>query len=115
MTAKKWIEISDAPGDLPESSGTSALSAHPGSSEMLRFRIHPGPEALDALLHARRSMLREGRTLGRTEGEPSLEDAVFSPEMILWEALPGQRSACVRTIAELEARVERALAELTRA
>jgi hypothetical protein len=114
MTPQKWIELSDSSAERPESSGTSALSANPESALMLRFRIQPGARALEALLHARRSMLREERTLGLAEGEPSLEDAVFSPETILWRALPGQEAACIRTIAELEARVERILAELPR-
>ena len=114
MTEQKWIEISESSGDLPGAFGSSALAIEADSPETLTFRIRPGAEALEALLHARRSMLREERTLGRVDGEPSLEDAVFSPEMILWQALPGQRSACVRAIADLEARVERALTEPAR-
>ncbi|MEP6769921.1 MAG: hypothetical protein ABJC61_14710 [Acidobacteriota bacterium] len=114
MTAQKWIELSESSTERPESTGTSALSADPESPLLLRFRIQPGAQALEALLHARRSMLREERTLGRADGEPSLEDAVFSPETILWQAVPGQEAACIRTIAELEARVERILSELTR-
>lgn len=113
MTAQKWIEMSETSG-IAEAFGSSALAPDDASRETLRFRIRPGAEALEALLHARRSMLREERTLGRGEGEPSLEDAVFSPEMIEWAVLPGQRSVCVRRIAELEARVERALAEPAR-
>lgn len=114
MTPQKWIEPSEPSAERPESSGTSALSADPKSPRLLQFRIQPGARVLEALLHARRSMLREERTLGLAEGEPSLEDAVFSPETILWQALPGQEPACLRTMAELDARVERILAELPR-
>ncbi len=114
MTTQKWIELSESSGELPEAAGSSALAVEAESPLTLTFRIRPGAEALDALLHARRSMLREERTLGRSEGEPSLEDAVFSPDTILWQALPGQRGACVRTISDLEARVERALTESAR-
>ncbi len=114
MTAQNWIELAESSADFPQASGSTALATDPETSEILSFRISPGVEALQALLHARRSMLREERTLGRGEGEPSLEDAVFSAEGIVWRVQPGQRAACVRTIAELEARIKRTLADAAR-
>jgi hypothetical protein len=76
---------------------------------MLRFRIHAGESALEALRHARRSMLREEWTLGRREGEPSLEDAVFTNDTIVWPVWPEQRDICLEKLAQLEARVVRTL------
>lgn len=75
--------------------------------EVLRFRIEAGEQELEALRHARRSMLREEWTLGRRDDEPSLEDATFSVDSIVWPVWPEQRARCLEKIAELEARVER--------
>ena len=54
-------------------------------------------------------MLREESTIGRGEGEPSLVDAIFSSDGIVWAVLPGQRQLCLDRIAALEERVARAL------
>ena len=75
--------------------------------EVLRFRIEAGEQELEALRHARRSMLREEWTLGRRDDEPSLEDATFSVDSIVWPVWPEHRARCFEKIAELEARVER--------
>ncbi|MEO8431860.1 MAG: hypothetical protein ABI592_10160 [Acidobacteriota bacterium] len=91
--------------------GSLALAEDPLAPVELRFRIRAAPDGLEALLHARRSMIREERTLGLREGEPSLEDAVFSTEGILWPARPDQTTLCLEKIALLEGRVERTLAE----
>ena len=107
--------------DSPGSDGTSALSPDPAGLIVLRFRIHAGEHGLEALRHARRSMLREEWTLGRRDGEPSLEEAVFTNGTIVWPAWPEHRAFCLEKLAELEARVERmledpaALRELSRA
>ncbi len=95
--------------DGPTTSGSSALMPDENGLLMLRFRIHAGESALEALRHARRSMLREEWTLGRREGEPSLEDAVFTNDTIVWPVWPEQRDICLEKLAQLEARVVRTL------
>ena len=68
------------------------------------------PRALDAICHARRSMLREEWTLGHDADEPLLQDALFSTGEIVWNVRPEQRSRCLQKLEELEARVRRRLA-----
>ncbi len=97
--------------DSPASDGTSALVPDPGGLIVLRFQIHAGENGLEALRHARRSMLREEWTLGRRDGEPSLEEAIFTTGSIVWPAWPEQHAICLEKIAELEARVERLLGD----
>ena len=90
-------------------SGSSALAPREDDAIVLRFRIHADTESFDALRAVRRSMLREESTLGRGEGEPSLVDAIFSSDGIVWAVLPSQTALCLARIAALEERVERAL------
>ena len=60
-------------------------------------------------------MLREEWTLGSREpGEPSLETAMFSAEEIRWTVPLSQRARCLERLAELEARADRTLRELSR-
>ena len=92
---------------VPSRIGSGAVPVAAPELEVLRFRIEAGEEELEALRHARRSMLREEWTLGRREDEPSLEDATFSLDSIVWPVWPEQRARCLEKIAELEARVER--------
>lgn len=81
----------------------------------LRFGLElSGPHVLDALLYARRSMLREEWTRGRDEDEPLLEEALFSPAEIVWEVRPEQKSWCLQKVQELQARAHRFLAERER-
>lgn len=68
--------------------------------------------AIDAIRHARRSMLREEWTLGRGPGEPSLEDAVFSPMGVVWVVPADQQSWCLKKVEDLAGRAERALEAL---
>ena len=96
------------------SSGTSALLPREEAVVLLRFRIHAEEDAFEALRIVRRSMLREESTLGRGEGEPSLADAVFSADAIVWAVLPEQRQMCLDRIAGLQERVARALASAVR-
>jgi hypothetical protein len=92
--------------------GSSALAPSDGDTVTLRFRITaPDGEALEALRHARRSLLREEWTLGLDSEEPSLEQAVFSTTDVVWTVRPSQREWCLRKLAELTARARRALAE----
>jgi hypothetical protein len=41
-------------------------------------------------------------------GEPSLENAMFSPGEITWEILPEQRARCLEKLEELVSRARRA-------
>lgn len=94
------------------SRGSSAATAPAPGLEILRFRINASEPELEALRHARRSMLREEWTLGLREDEPSLEDATFSIDAIVWPVWPEQRERCLEKIAELESRVEREYLEI---
>jgi hypothetical protein len=104
-------EISAADAAAP-----SRDSAAPDLSELpvaLRFRfVSDGDRALEALRYARRAMLREEGTRGVEEGEPSLEDAVFTPSEVSW-SVPASAVALGRAkLQELVARANRALAEM---
>jgi hypothetical protein len=88
---------------------SSALAPETAGLLVLRFRIRAGQDGLEALRHARRSMLREEWTLGRREGEPSLEEAIFANDSIVWPVWPEQKQLCLEKLAELEARVVRLL------
>lgn len=79
----------------------------------LRFAIAAtdSPE-IDALRHARRAMLREEWTLGRGPGEPSLEEAVFSPMGVVWVVPTDQQAWCLQKMDDLSARAQRALEAL---
>lgn len=90
-------------------SGSSALAPSEDDAVVLRFRIHADAESFDALRAVRRSMLREESTLGRREGEPSLVDAIFSSDGIVWAVMPAHRKLCLERIAALEERVARAI------
>lgn len=97
----------------PPSAGTSALDRDECRTLLLRFRIDPvDPESLDALRHARRSMLREEWTRGREPDEPPLEDAVFSSAEVRWLVRPEQRISCLARLEELISRANRVLEEL---
>lgn len=92
--------------------GSSALAPSDGETVTLRFRITGADgEALEALRHARRSLLREEWTLGLDSEEPSLEQAVFTTTDVVWTVRPSQREWCLRKLSELTARAQRALAE----
>lgn len=92
--------------------GSNALAPSDGETVTLRFRITAtDDEALEALRHARRSLLREEWTLGLDPDEPSLEEAVFSVADVVWTVRTSQREACLRKLGELTARAQRTLAE----
>ncbi len=93
--------------------GSVALQPSAAPLRTLRLSIETSePAGLEALRHARRSMLREEWTLGRESGEASLETAIFSPSEILWTAPASERSRCLEKVKELEARANRALTEI---
>lgn len=109
------IGLEEAPDALAETyfAGSSALELYGEPCQTLRFRLTGArDESLEALRHARRSLLREEWTLGREGDTPSLEDALFSPSEIVWVVRPEQREACVRKLEELLERANRALEEL---
>ncbi len=101
----------DGPG--ASSSGSAALDLAEEPSVTLRFAFgETDSPAIDAIRHARRSMLREEWTLGRGPGEPSLEDAVFSPVGVVWVVPADQQSWCLQKMEDLAARAERSLEAL---
>jgi hypothetical protein len=114
MAGTICLELSgDEEAGIAPSLDSVALQASPESLRTLRLSIETSdPAGLEALRHARRSMLREEWTLGREPGEASLETAVFSPSEILWTAPASERSRCLEKLKELEARANRALTEI---
>lgn len=105
---------------LEENSGTptfgsAALQLAPESVISLRFRIRAEqPDAISALLHARRSILREEWTLGCAPDEPSLGDATFSSTDVVWLVTRQQIESCLAKVAELVRRSNRTLTDLSR-
>ncbi len=68
--------------------------------------------SLEALRYARRAMLREEWTRGAEEGEPSLEDAVFSAFEVAWPVRASEIERGRAKLAELVERANRARREL---
>ncbi|HSS45421.1 MAG TPA: hypothetical protein VLO07_08785 [Thermoanaerobaculia bacterium] len=94
--------------------GSVALELAGEPTVELRFAIAvDDARSLEAVRHARRSILREEWTRGRDPAEPSLEDAVFSPGEILWRVRPWQRDWCRQMLRELVTRANQSLAELS--
>ena len=104
-------EIGDASGSIART-GDSTAPLLSGASSTLRFRLSADGDSLDALRYARRSMLREEWTRGIEEGEPSLEEAVFSAFEIVWSVPSDERERCRKKLEELVDRANRTLAEL---
>lgn len=95
--------------------GSTALKPSPDALWTLRFAIWaPDAAGLEALRHARRSMLREEWTIGKDPEEPSLESAVFSVREISWTVPLSQRARCRERLAELQRRANCTLQELRR-
>ena len=104
-------EISVADASPP--SRDSAAPALSDAPVALRFRfVSAGDRALEALRYARRAMLREEGTRGVEEGEPSLEDAVFTASDVSWSVPAAAVSAGRAKLEELVLRANRALAEM---
>jgi hypothetical protein len=117
MTLRIRLEDSVPAGiDSGKCVGSSALDLASAPEMILRFSIETSQaEELEALRHARRSMLREEWTLGRDGDEPSLEDAVFTPSDISWRIPSEQRLWCLQKVEELTARANRFEADLPNA
>jgi hypothetical protein len=98
-------------GELPPV-GNLSSDLDGGPTITLRFLVSSlGERGLDALRDARRSLIREESTRGRTPDEPSLEDAVFSPREILWVVRSDQRAWCLEKLEELRRRANLLLTE----
>jgi hypothetical protein len=96
--------------------GSAALKSSEEPALTLRLAIStPDLASMDALRYARRSVLREEWTLGRNPGEPSLEEAIFSPTEVAWTIPRSWRNWCLERLAELELRANRALQQTRRA
>jgi len=102
-------EISGADAAWTEARGAAA---HAVSDRIvtLRFRVlSAGERGLEALRYARRAMLREEGTRGLEEGEPSLEDAMFTASDVSWSVRSGAAADGRAKLEELVARANRAL------
>lgn len=102
--------------ELTPHSGDSAAPRLLGRRVTVRCRLSgTDGEALEALRYARRAMLREEWTRGPEEGEPSLEDAVFSAYDVIWRVREDERDRCFEKLEELLRRANRAFLELSAA
>jgi hypothetical protein len=109
-----FSEIEESAEKMAFSGGSSAPQLE-GATVTLRFRLNSSDDrSLEALRYARRAMLREEWTLGTEDGEPSLEDAVFSAFEVAWSVPAEHRERCRAKLEELVARAKRALADLSR-
>jgi hypothetical protein len=100
--------VPDAPIELAEVTLRAARDLTVAGMTTLRFHLIPGRrERLEALREARRAMIREQRTRGLEEGEPSLSEAVFSATGVLWEVPSTERGRCREMLAELIRRANR--------
>lgn len=98
--------------ELSAASGDATAPVLSGAMVTLRFRLVSADDrSLEALRYARRAMLREEWTRGVEEGEPSLEDAVFSAYDVAWSVPVSHRNVCRAKLEELIARANRALTE----
>jgi hypothetical protein len=106
-----FSEVEQAPRSNAYSAGSSAALLEE-ATVTLRFRLTSTDDvSLEAIRYARRGMLREEWTRGEVEGEPSLEDAVFSPFEVVWEVPAEHGARCRAKLEELVARANRALAD----
>ncbi|HEY4228770.1 MAG TPA: hypothetical protein VGO79_01295 [Thermoanaerobaculia bacterium] len=106
-------EIGDSPGSVAWTGDATAQQLSlTDATCTLRFRLIAEADSLEALRYARRSMLREEWTRGTEDGEPSLEEAIFSAFEVVWTVSSDERERCRAKLAELVERANRALTEL---
>jgi hypothetical protein len=106
-------EVGDSPGSVAWTGDATAQQLSvAGATCTLRFRLIAEADSLEALRYARRSMLREEWTRGTEDGEPSLEEAIFSAFEVVWTVPSDERERCRAKLAELVERANRALTEL---
>jgi hypothetical protein len=114
MSPVAIAEVSEPEAATP-SRGSTAPSLS-GRTVTLRFRVvSTGHRGLEALRYARRAMLREEWTRGVVEGEPSLEEAVFTASDVSWTVPSEAVGASRAKLEELVARANRALVEMASA
>jgi hypothetical protein len=95
--------------------GSGALEHDSETRVVLRMRLVASDGVdLEAVRHARRSMLREEWTRGREPDEPSLEEAAFTAAEVVWAVRPDQRAWSLQKLEELVRRANHAAAELRR-
>jgi hypothetical protein len=105
-------EIEDTTDSVARS-GDSTAQQLSSPTCTLRFRLaSDDADSLEALRYARRSMLREELTRGIQEGEPSLEEAVFSAVEVVWSVPAHENQRCREKLSELVDRANRVLVEL---
>jgi len=110
-----FSEVATGPAAIAPTSGSTAPLLGP-ATVTLRFRLVSADErSLEALRYARRAMLREEWTRGVEEGEPSLEEAVFTAFDVAWEVPASARDRGRAMLEELVARANRALADMSAA
>ena len=106
-------EVGESPGSAAWTGDATARQlSRADATCTLRFRLIAEAESLEALRYARRSMLREEWTRGTEDGEPSLEEAIFSAFEVVWTVPADERDRCRTKLAELVERANRALTEL---
>jgi len=110
-----FSEVGEA-GHAPGPSSDSSAPRLESETLTLRYRIRAVDDAgLEALRYARRAMLREEWTRGLEDGEPSLEDAIFSVFEIVWSVPATERNRCRGKLNQLLERANRALDEMSAA
>lgn len=113
MPRIKVTEVEAVPDSAVLSAGSSAPRLE-DAPVTLRFRlISTDDRSLEALRYARRAMLREESTRGVEEGEPSLEQAVFTAFDVVWPVPALARDSGRGKLEELVARANRALADMS--
>ncbi len=116
MTQRLAFSVVEEAGHAPGPSSDSSAPRLEPETLTLRYRIRAVDDAgLEALRYARRAMLREEWTRGLEDGEPSLEDAVFSVFEIVWPVPAGERDRCRSKLNQLLERANRALDEMAAA
>ncbi len=107
------IEVTADPIEFSAQSTAPRLAA---KTITMRGRLVTTDDAaLEALRYARRAMLREEWTLGVSEGEPSLEEAIFSAFEVAWSMPEEHRDKSIAKLQELVERANRVLRERTAA
>ena len=107
----RFFEIEEAT-DPVSFNGDSTAPRLAEATVTLRCRLlTTDQDSLEALRYARRAMLREEWTRGLDEGEPSLEDAVFTAFEVSWSVPASAVGASRSKLEELAERANRARVE----
>ena len=107
----RFFEIEEA-ADPVSFNGDATAPRLAEATVTLRCRLlTTDQDSLEALRYARRAMLREEWTRGLDEGEPSLEDAVFTAFEVSWSVPASAVGASRSKLEELAERANRARVE----